>query len=317
MVADGKGRPLTRALANSSSEEDHAHEALCHWRETGRASADPLRIGGAKNRAGVKVLSFNVKVDSKWGWRWKRRRDRIAEVLRRERPDLAGLQEATHSMILDLQERLPEYRWVGVGRDDGKEQGEFTPIFLRADRWELQEHANFWLAAVCDQPGRGWDALCCRVVTWARLLDRQTGRHCVHFNTHLDHLGKAARAQSAALLLQKMHEIAASEAAILTGDFNCPETAIPYRILTGAIPFGHLGPAYLPVRDTRIESASPPTGPWRTFRGWLRFLGIGRIDYIFVKNGIHTLRHSVLGDVGAASDHHPVVAELEFTQAAA
>lgn len=263
----------------------------------------------------VKVLSFNVKVDTRWT-RWKRRREKIVEVLRKHRPDLAGLQEATHEMILDLQERLPEYRWVGVGREDGKQSGEFTPIFLREEEWELQEHANFWLAAVCDRPGRGWDALCCRVVTWARLMHRASGQHCVHFNTHLDHLGKTARAQSAALLLQKIHEIAAAEPVILTGDFNCADTAIPYRILTGAIPFNHLGPAYTPLRDTRLESESPPTGPGRTFRGWLRFLGIGRIDYIFVKNGLRTLEHAVLEDAGAASDHHPVVAELAFQEAA-
>ena len=263
----------------------------------------------------MKVMSFNVKVDLKWG-SWPRRRDRIAEAIRRHNLDLAGLQEPTHRMVVDLQERLPEFRWVGVGRDDGVTKGEFTPIFFRADRWELQEHANFWLASVCDQPGRGWDALCCRVVTWARLLDRRTGRHCVHFNTHFDHLGKAARAQSAALLVQKIHEIAAGEAVILTGDFNCAETAIPYRILTGAIPFNHLGPAYEPMRDTRAESASPPTGPKGTFRGLLRFLGVGRIDYIFVKNGLKTLRHEVIEDVGNASDHYPVCAELDFTELA-
>jgi endonuclease/exonuclease/phosphatase family metal-dependent hydrolase len=265
----------------------------------------------------VKVLSFNVKVDSGWSWRWKRRREKIAEMLRNQQPDLVGLQEATHGMVLDLQERLPEYRWVGVGREDGEQRGEFTPIFLRDDRWELQEHANFWLAAVCDRPGRGWDALCSRVVTWARVQERKSGRHCVHFNTHFDHLGKAARAQSAALLLQKMHEIAAAEPVILTGDFNCAETAIPYRILTGAIPFDHLGPAYQPVRDTRTESAAPPKGPLHTFRGWLRFLGIGRIDYIFVKNGLKTLEHAVLEEAGRASDHHPVVAKLAFEEATA
>jgi endonuclease/exonuclease/phosphatase family metal-dependent hydrolase len=294
-----------------------------HTKDFATETLQPAQNGHARDARGpsggrgVKVISFNVKVDSRFGWRWKGRRERIAETLRRQEPDLAGLQEATHEMILDLQERLPEYRWVGVGRDDGKQSGEFTPIFLRADRWELQEHANFWLAAVCDLPGRGWDALCCRVVTWARLLHLESGQHCVHFNPHLDHLGKAARAKSAALLLQKMHEIAAGEPAILTGDFNCSDTAIPYRILTGAIPFGHLGPAYEPVRDTRAESASPPTGPGRTFRGLLRFLGIGRIDYIFVKNGLKTLRHAVLEEPGKASDHHPVIAELAFTGAAA
>jgi endonuclease/exonuclease/phosphatase family metal-dependent hydrolase len=64
-----------------------------------------------------------------------------------------------------------------------------------------------------------------------------------------------------------------------------------------------------------MESASPPTGPKRTFRGLLRFLGVGRIDYIFVKNGVETLKHEVIEDAGDASDHYPVCAELTFAEA--
>lgn len=269
---------------------------------------------GLRELQGMKVLSFNVKVDTRWTRSWARRRNRVAEVLRRHQPDLAGLQEPTHRMILDLQSSLPEYRWVGTGRDDGKERGEFTPIFFHADRWELQDHASFWLSTECHLPGRAWDALCSRNVTWARLVDRETGEPCVHFNTHLDHLGKTARYQSAVLLLQKIHEIAGDDPVILTGDFNCNEHATPYRILTGAIPFTHLGPSYGPLRDTRLESLEPPSGH-RTFRGLLRFLGVGRIDYIFVKNDVQTLRHEVLKEAARASDHYPVLAELAIGKA--
>jgi endonuclease/exonuclease/phosphatase family metal-dependent hydrolase len=206
---------------------------------------------------------------------------------------------------------LPGYQWVGIGRDDGKERGEYNPIFVRADRWEIQEHASFWLASVCDRPGRGWDALCYRIVTWARLYDRVNGLRCVHFNTHLDHLGRNARAQSALLLLQKVFEIAGNDPVVVTGDFNCGEKSLPYRILTGDYLTdehqGHLGC----LRDALHESEAVE-GPQKTYRGWMSLFGIGRIDYVFVKNGFRARRHTVLRSGGRASDHWPVVAELQF-----
>ena len=220
-------------------------------------------------------------------------------------------------MIHDLQERLDGYRWVGVGRDDGKEAGEFTPIFFRADRWEIEEHASFWLAAVCDLPGRGWDAVCSRTVTWARLLDRDAKKHCFHFNTHLDHMGRNARSQSALLLLQKIHEIAHNEPVVVTGDFNCGDGSMPYQILTGKVPFPGEVNRYAPLRDAYYESEFPPEGPQKTYQGLMSWFGIGRIDYAFLKNGFATRRYAVLRDAGRASDHRPVLVELNFSERAA
>jgi endonuclease/exonuclease/phosphatase family metal-dependent hydrolase len=257
-------------------------------------------------------MSFNIWADSPLNRSWSRRRDAIADVVRRHSPDVAGLQEATAPMIRDLQEQLPEYRWVGVGRDDGRESGEFTPIFFHSARWNLDQQATFWLAAVCDLPGRGWDALCCRTVTWACLTHKETGRRCVHFNTHLDHLGRNARAQSALLLLQKIQEIANDHPTVVTGDFNCRESSTPYRILTGQVPFSEERKSSGPLRDARRESQAKPEGPYRTYRGLLQWIGIGRIDYIFVKNGFETLRYVVTNDARGASDHRPVLAELAF-----
>lgn len=34
----------------------------------------------------------------------------------------------------DLKNALPEYDYVGVGRNDGKTEGEYAPIFYKKDR---------------------------------------------------------------------------------------------------------------------------------------------------------------------------------------
>ena len=186
----------------------------------------------------MKVLSFNIWSDSPRNARWAARREIVASVLQRHQPDVAGLQEATLPMIRDLHERLPGYEWIGVGRDDGEEAGEFVPIFYRTDRVSLTGHGCFWLSQNFEKPGRGWDAAHSRVVTWARFADRaEEGRVFVHFNTHLDHLGRRARRHSARLLLEKIAAIGGTDPAVLTGDFNCRESSAPYRILTGTIPF--------------------------------------------------------------------------------
>src|SRR5689334_10144229 len=130
-------------------------------------------------------MSFNIWADAPGLASWNRRKDALAAVIREADPDLLGLQEATLPMIRDLEKMLGDFSWVGRGREDGLEKGEFTPIFYRSDRVRLLEHATFWLAANCDSPNKGWDALCKRTLTWARFDELKSGLPCVHFNTHL------------------------------------------------------------------------------------------------------------------------------------
>jgi endonuclease/exonuclease/phosphatase family metal-dependent hydrolase len=260
----------------------------------------------------MKVMSFNIWSDAPRNSSWTKRRDGIAGVLRRDDLDVVGLQEATMPMIRDLHERLPEYEWVGAGRDDGDQQGECTPILFRADRFTVAGHGHFWLAENCDLPGRGWDAACCRIATWAQLEDRESGRRLAHFNTHFDHFGRRARVQSAHLLLRKIKEIGGIDPVILTGDFNCRDTSAPYFVLTGRPPFGGQFCSADGLRDTRDDADQPPEGPRKTYRGLLGLLGLGRIDYIFVKNGLRTRKYAVLDEGRGASDHRPVMAEVWF-----
>src|SRR5215213_4879579 len=100
----------------------------------------------------MNVMSFNIWSDAPRNSSWGKRRDRIAAVLQRDDLDVIGLQEATASMIGDLHERLPQFGWVGAGRDDGEQGGECTPIFFRTDRFAVAGHGHFWLAETCDRP---------------------------------------------------------------------------------------------------------------------------------------------------------------------
>jgi endonuclease/exonuclease/phosphatase family metal-dependent hydrolase len=259
----------------------------------------------------MKVMSFNIWSDAPRNSSWPARRGPIADTLKRQEPELAGLQEATSGMLQDLVDRLPDYGWLGYGRDDGAGLGEHTPIFYRKDRFQLVKGGSFWLSTTPDQPGRGWDAHCCRIVTWAHLMDRTANLPLFHFNTHMDHLGRVARIQGALLLLRKIAEIAGDAPVVVTGDFNCRESSAPYRLLTGQLPFDAHTPAGEALRDALYESEQPPEGPRKTFRGLLSLIGFGRIDYIFLKNAIRTRRHVVLDDAAGASDHRPVMVELQ------
>ena len=221
-------------------------------------------------------------------------------------------------MVEDVAARLPELSWVGVGRDDGKSKGEFNPIFYRKDRLAIIEHDTFWLAADWTMPGRGWDAFCHRIVSWARFSDRANGSELFHFNTHFDHLGRRARRESARLLLQRITAIAGNAPLVVTGDFNCRERSRTYQMLTRSDAGKAASP---PLRDSFLETAEPPQGPRKTWRG-IRpgGLGSGRIDYIFVQNGCRVVRYGVLSDrpeSGYPSDHFPVVVDLELSTATA
>jgi len=55
-------------------------------------------------------------------------------------------QEALKNQIDDLEILLPEYAWLGIGRDDGKMRGEYSAIFYRRDRLEPLETSTFWLS---------------------------------------------------------------------------------------------------------------------------------------------------------------------------
>jgi endonuclease/exonuclease/phosphatase family metal-dependent hydrolase len=152
----------------------------------------------------LNVMTFNIRYntssDDKDAWPY--RKDKVASQILFHEVQLLGVQEALHDQMTDLKERLPKFKYVGVGRDDGREKGEYSAIFYDTTRLQLLISQTFWLSETPTVAGsKGWDADITRIVTWAKFKDRKTKKIFFAFNTHFDHIGKEARRESAKIIL--------------------------------------------------------------------------------------------------------------------
>jgi len=259
----------------------------------------------------VNVMTFNIRYDNPADGpnAWPLRKDLAARTILFHEAGIVGIQEALRGQITDLETLLPDYAWFGIGRDAGRDGGEFNPVFYRKDRYRVLTQSTFWLSATPEVAGsRGWDGACNRIVTWAKFEDSASGVGFFVFNTHFDHRGLAARRESAGLLLRKIRDLAGDSPVIVTGDFNCSSADEPYRLLTTGVDGG---PA---LRDSRGLSRTGSYGGARSFNGFKEDAGPGTvIDHIFVLRAAGVLRHGILADKwdGAfVSDHYPVLAGI-------
>jgi endonuclease/exonuclease/phosphatase family metal-dependent hydrolase len=270
----------------------------------------PERPAGEAPSA-LTVLSFNIRYDNPADGpnAWPNRKDLVAKTILFHEAGLVGMQEALRGQVADLESLLPGFGWFGVGRDDGREGGEFNPIFYRRDRFRLMSQSTFWLSATPAVAGsRGWDAACNRIVTWGEFEDLISGARFFLFNTHFDHRGPVARRESAGLLLRKVAEIAGDVPLVVTGDFNCVAADEPFRILRAGV---ENGPALL---DSRELSQTGSYGGSSSFNGFKEETVSGTIiDHIFVRNAAAVTRHGILADRADGrfvSDHYPVLAGI-------
>jgi endonuclease/exonuclease/phosphatase family metal-dependent hydrolase len=257
-------------------------------------------------------MSFNIRFNNPGDSlnAWPYRKDIAASQVLFHEAQLIGVQEAQHQQVIDLKERLRNLRYVGGGRDYGKEKGEYSAIFIDTSRFNILRSETFWLSQHPEQPGsKGWDADFPRVVTWASLHDKRTGWRFYVFNTHFDHIGTVARRESANLLLRKVREIAGNNPAVITGDFNARPFDEPVKIITGKDNPLHL------VNSADV-SRQPHYGPTGTFNAFAtKERDDSPIDYIFIKNGIEVLQHATLSQTWQgrfSSDHFPVFARIKI-----
>ncbi len=264
----------------------------------------------------LNVMTFNIRfANPSDGYNfWDNRKELVASMIRYNEADIVGLQEAMRSQLNDLTAMLPGYAWFGVCRTDGSTapdpDNEFSAILYNEQRLERLDGATFWLSETPDEVGsKSWDAALPRIVTWAKFRDKQSGEEFFHFNTHFDHVGVTARAESAKLILARIAQIAGNDPVMLTGDFNCELTDQPYLILTNKEDEKSL-------EDALFASKIPHHGPLSTWSGF-SFPGVPgrRIDYIFVNDGVEVLKHAILSDSWSGrfpSDHLPVVGRVRF-----
>ena len=257
----------------------------------------------AKSPVGVKIISYNIRTLSRDGENsWQFRKHATKNMIEQHRPDAFGLQEAKLPHMQYIDSVCPQYARVGVGRDDGKNGGEFMTIYYNKERFDLLDSGTFWLSETPEKVSRGWDAALPRIATWVKLRDKVSGVKFFYFNTHFDHKGSVARAESAKLMVGKIKEIAGKKAkVVLTGDLNVEPA--DEAIL----------PLFENMKAARV--AAPVTDNKGTYNGFGKAKRNTVIDHIFYRgrrvvcNEFRTLD----GDYGAKyiSDHYPI--EAVFT----
>lgn len=252
------------------------------------------------------IMSYNIRYNNpndNENW-WENRKQEVVQMIQYYSPDILGIQEGLNDQVKYVDTTLTNYSFVGVGREDGHQAGEYAALFFNTNTIELIETKTFWLSEKIDTVSIGWDASMERIVTYGQFRDKST-RDTIHvFNCHYDHLGEVARENSSKLVLRLIKKMKIeNERIAVIGDLNCLPNTKPIQILKTKL------------EDSFEISKTSPYGPIGTFNGFNSEKKIiSRIDYILTKNivvnsytNIDDRRRNNL----LLSDHLPVLIKIE------
>lgn len=280
----------------------------------------------------IRVLTHNIRYATTSPFKgerpWTERRQLLLNELgyhtRHCKESFICLQEVLHGQLEDVRAGLnpatgsltQEWAYIGVGRDDGHQAGEYSPIFYRPSVWDLLHWETVWLSETPSKPSKSWDAASTRILTIGVFTHRTSGDIVLAMNTHLDDQGSRSRLEAARIIRAKIREYQQGQyggfisGTFLAGDLNSQEDQEAYSDLTGS---GAL-------RDTfKMIDASRRYGDIITATGFGYEEGPPtRIDYILLATeGNQTWRvdgYSAMptrfDDGVFNSDHRAVVADL-------
>jgi endonuclease/exonuclease/phosphatase family metal-dependent hydrolase len=256
------------------------------------------------NSQSIKVITFNLRYDNTFDGEnaWSFRKDKVAEMFRFYDADIFGIQEGLSSQLAFLDSCLPQYQHIGIGRDDGKTQGEYSAVFFNKDKFEVLLTSTFWLSETPDTVSKGWDAVCNRICTYALLKNKKNQEKCWVFNTHFDHIGEIAQQNSARLIIEKIKFLNKENVpVILMGDFNMTPDKAAIQYITSVF------------KDAKLIYKKDTNQNEGTFNAFEFCKPVtSRIDYIFVK-GFKVNKYRVLTDSYQCrylSDHLPVFVDI-------
>lgn len=237
----------------------------------------------------LRIISHNIRYATsspfKGEKRWPERKPLILSELRQQIRFLDGdiapagsficLQEVLHDQLQDVLGGLngssgnsgdARWQYIGIGREDGKEKGEYSPILYPTQVFTLLHFENKWLSPTPDKPSKGWDAACERILTVGVFQNRHTGQRLVASNTHLDHKGSVARAKSVAMILNTLRQVRRAWAHgnhelpyFVAGDFNSFPTQEAYKAMDAS---GQVADVY------NLISMQLHFGDYNTFTGF-------------------------------------------------
>jgi endonuclease/exonuclease/phosphatase family metal-dependent hydrolase len=280
-------------------------------------------VARGANPVELRVMSFNIRnsnakeVASENNWNDTKlpRRERAIRVIHENAPDLLGVQEARPSQVQDLRKALPEYAFYGVGRDDGKNKGEFSGIFYRKARFAQDGAGSFWLSATPEKPGTSFYVAlkaCARMASWVKLTDKKSCRKFVLLNMHWDHISEPAREQSAGLVRTRLAKLGGDLPAIVMGDLNAHEDSPAVKELIGSN-----GSAGRELADSFRELRPKSSENEASFNDWAGTRKGSRIDFIFHTREFAPVTANIVRtsyDGRWPSDHYPVTATLMWNR---
>lgn len=247
----------------------------------------------------MRVVTYNVRnarALDRASW-WWRRRARVSEVLGGLGADVVAVQEAYPSQLRWLRAEpfgAPDWEIAGRGRN-ARGGGEAAAVFTRTSVLARRSEVTRWFGPQPDRPGaRDTGASHPRVATIADYDLVTDDRVLTIANLHLDHVSAARRATSVDQLLAWLEPHRGGLLLVL-GDFNGP-----------------LGEPWAGALEAAGLRSALPDGAGPTANGYGDPAGEQQIDHVFVSSGIEITSAHIQVDAGHASDHYPVVADLEL-----
>jgi len=264
-------------------------------------------ISNSSDSTMFNVMCFNIRlgVANDGENSWQHRSSIAFAVIEKHQPAILGIQEAYDFQIDALRVRFPQYKLIGVGREDGKRKGEFSAIFYDFQRFKHLSSDTIWLSDTPRLPNSyHWGNTITRICTWAILQDSLTNRRMIVLNTHWDHQSQNSRARSADMIRSLLNSHSKINSIVLMGDLNANEENPAYQSLIRGKP--------------KLISAFRALYPYEPIAGsYHGFTGQGSgglIDHILVSPN-WKIRRAVIDrfslDNRFPSDHFPIVATLE------
>ena len=133
----------------------------------------------------LRILTHNIRYATKSPFKgelpWDDRKQPLLNELRfntRNQDTFICLQEVLHNQLVDVLSGLnqesssssrsmptnQQWDYIGVGRDDGHEAGEYSAIFYKPSIWQLKHWKSVWLSETPDKPSKSWDAASIRIL---------------------------------------------------------------------------------------------------------------------------------------------------------
>ncbi|WP_299670345.1 endonuclease/exonuclease/phosphatase family protein [uncultured Polaribacter sp.] len=256
----------------------------------------------------LKVMTYNIRLDvaSDGENSWANRSNFLLSQIKFYEPTVFGIQEGRPNQIEDTTNGLPNYSFIGHGRDGGND-GEYSAIFYDKRKVKFSKVNTFWLSETPEKLSKGWDAAYPRICTYGLMTVLNSDKKVWIFNTHLDHVGQQAQLNGMKLIEAKIKKVNTKNyPVIITGDFNVEPESKLISILKNNF------------SDAKELAGKNAFGVNGTFNGFKFHEPVTRrIDYIMLSKNtsVAVKKYAVLTDskdLKYPSDHFPVFAEIQL-----